>query len=108
NVSSQLANPNSLLQTLQKMIALRKKHQALGFGRLIWQDLDAKSVAAYSRVDEQDHLLVLNNLSKLKQKVNIRIEGKTFGDILKGKKFSARNGRLDIEMGPYEYLWLES
>ena len=107
NVETQHGDPNSLLQTMRRMIAARKTHLTLGCGNLVWLDCGTRSVAAYSRIFKEQRIVILNNLSDGQQSVNIRLSGQTFTDVLKNKKFEAAGGQLQINLQPYEYLWLE-
>jgi glycosidase len=90
------------------MIALRKKHEALGHGRLEWHPLDSNAIAAYSRQDGRDRLLIVNNLSGAEQSAELETSERTFTDVLRGRSFSAANGRLQVDLQPYEYLWLQA
>ncbi len=108
NVAAQLARSDSLLQTLRRMIAVRKKHSALGYGYLTWYNLDTKAVAAYSRTYKQDRLFVLNNLSGAKQVVHLDVASRALTDILKNRIVPVTNDQLQLELGPYECLWLEA
>jgi len=107
NVAVQQTNKNSLLQTMKKMIAVRKKHLALGYGYLTWHTTQSNAIAAYSRTHKQDRLLVLNNLSDARQTIQLDITGKTFTDLLSSRAFDVHNNQLQIELEPYQYLWLE-
>ena len=107
NVASQRNEAESLWQVTRNMITTRKKHPALGHITLEWLDSGSTAIAAYTRVFENDRLVILNNLLNTKQKASIKLSGQNFKDILRGKTFTANNGILEIVLQPYEYLWLQ-
>ena len=89
------------------MIIRRKEHPALGHIALDWLECGSPAVAAYTRVFENDRLVIFNNLSDGNQKVEVKLEGKVFTDILHGRVFSITADHLEIDLQPYEYLWLQ-
>ncbi|MFZ5820989.1 MAG: maltose alpha-D-glucosyltransferase [Chloroflexota bacterium] len=102
NVVAQQADPGSLFNTIRHMIAVRKGHQAFGWGNFNWLDLDVKSVAAYTRIYADESLLILNNLSDAVQTVRLPGSPNGYTDLLTGR--SVPPGALTLQ--PYQYLWL--
>ncbi len=103
NAAAQQADPGSLYRTLERMIALRKKHPAFGRGSFEWIDVGTSAVAAYCRKHQDDRVLVLNNLSDQPQRV--RVQPLAEGAARDG--FSGEAVALDgLVLKPYEYRWL--
>jgi maltose alpha-D-glucosyltransferase / alpha-amylase len=107
NVAVQLENPDSLLQTVRRMVDARKKHLTLGCGDLEWLDSGKHVIAAYARSYGQDRLIIVNNLSDEHQTINLKVARPAYGDILKNRTLATANGFLQIPLHPYEYLWLQ-
>jgi maltose alpha-D-glucosyltransferase / alpha-amylase len=107
NVADERANPASLLNTLRHMIAVRKEHAAFGRGSFAWVECESLAVAAYLRQYGDDRVLVVNNLSSIKQAVtlNLPFAGEA-QDLLRKQALAAiTDGTLRLELKPYEYLW---
>jgi maltose alpha-D-glucosyltransferase/alpha-amylase len=102
NVADQREDPNSLFNTVRHMISVRKKYQAFGWGDFKWVDIGTKSVAAYSRDFETEHILILNNLSSKKQIVSLPDNVSGYVDMLSDESISS--GELTLQ--PYQFLWL--
>ena len=106
NVKSQRGERGSLWQAMRHMIATRKKHQAFGHGSLEWLDLETQAVAAYLRLCEGERLVIINNLSDQRQAVKLGLGANSFTDLLGGRVLTAKDGQLQVDLEPYEYLWL--
>jgi maltose alpha-D-glucosyltransferase/alpha-amylase len=107
NVAKQREQNDSLLQTIRKMIAAKKEKRALGFGALEWIESKSQAIAAYSRTHQDERLIILNNTSSELQSAAIKENCAALTDLLSGKKFTPLNGIFEIELKPYEYLWLK-
>ncbi len=101
NVAAQQRDPASLLHTVRAMIAVRKAHRALGWGRLVWVEAGPPQVAAYCRSHGDETLLILNNLSSAAQP--IALPPATYVDA-----FTKQPLRPDTlkALPPYGYRWL--
>jgi hypothetical protein len=66
-------------------------------------------VAAFQRTQSNEIILAIHNLSHTQQSVSqaIRKPIPSMTDLLTGKEFTARNERIDVELEPYQYLWLK-
>ena len=109
NVAAQEADPDSLLHTMRRLIALRKQHPAFGRGDLTWLECNAPAVAAYTRATAEERLFIVQNLSALPQSVTIemRTVASSLHDLLSGRRLTmAEDGSLALTLRPYEYLWL--
>jgi maltose alpha-D-glucosyltransferase/alpha-amylase len=110
NVAAQRADPNSLWQAIRKMIRLRKAHPALGWGDFALAETGSQAVVAYWRRDPQESLLVVHNLSERDQNAKLTVPreaGMAARDVLADTtQFHARNEHLEIQLHPYQSLWL--
>ncbi|MDA8039024.1 MAG: maltose alpha-D-glucosyltransferase, partial [Actinomycetota bacterium] len=71
NVEAQLDNPDSLLRWVRRLIALRKRHPVFGRGGLEFVHSDNPQVLAFVRRDEREQVLVVANLSRFAQYVEL-------------------------------------
>lgn len=71
NVESQLENPNSLLNWTKRLIALRKQYKAFGRGTLEFLSPANQRVLAYIRRYQEEVILVVANLSRFAQAVQL-------------------------------------
>ncbi|MDB5492451.1 MAG: alpha amylase, catalytic subdomain [Micavibrio sp.] len=117
NVETQKANPNSLLQWMQGLIALRQQNTALGRGRLDFLHPKNEKVLAFIRDYESpdgngsQKILVLANLSKCAQYVELdlsRYKGLVPLELRGGTPFPAI-GDLPylVTLGPYDFYWFD-
>ncbi|HSV86497.1 MAG TPA: maltose alpha-D-glucosyltransferase [Levilinea sp.] len=111
NVADQDRDAQSLLNTIRRMVAVRKKHPAFSSHSFAWVDAHNEAVAAYTRQEGNELLIVFNNLSGDPQAVTVQLpEGvKSLQDILSGNVIEvAPEGCLERTLQPYDYLWLKS
>lgn len=107
NVAYQDKDPNSCLNYFRKMVELRKSNPTLIYGKYNLIDKDNKNIYAYTRVDENNKILVLMNFSKN------NIEWKLPGDIkLAGKTWINNYHELintndKINLKPYQAVCLQ-
>src|SRR5690606_31031455 len=111
NVENQLANKNSLLRWTQEMIELRKQNIALTRGALHFLEPENQKVLAFVREHEDQTILVLANLSKRAQYVEMDLS-KWRGMIpveMRGDTAFPAIGDLPyfITMGPYDFYWFD-
>ncbi len=71
NVEVQQNNPQSLLWWMKRLIDLRKRHRAFGRGTIEFLHPENHKVLAYLRCYEDEHILVIANLSRFAQAVEI-------------------------------------
>lgn len=112
NVEAQHSDPESLLNTMKRMVAVRKEHRAFGWGEFAWLESNQnKTVAAYYREHQKNCLLVINNLSAEVQPVEFNLNLQAAGaphELLSGEELIVQqNGSINLELGPYQYLWLK-
>ncbi len=103
NVEAQRADPGSLYQRLRQMIALRKAHPSLGWGSFTWVEVGTPCVAAYTRMEGTERLLILNNLSDTPQDVSLPPDlHPPFTDL-----FCRQTIQGITRLQPFEYRWLK-
>src|SRR5213076_2401405 len=71
NVEAQQNNPHSLLWWMKRLIALRKRYAAFGRGTLEFLYPDNRKVLAFIRRYQDERILVVANLSKYAQYVEM-------------------------------------
>jgi len=111
NVETQRARPNSLLNWTRQLVALRRKHPVLGRGSIEFLDPDNPHVLAFLRCDEQSTFLVVANLSRLAQHVELDLRehiGATPVEAFGHTRF-APVGELPyyLTLQPYGFFWFE-
>jgi oligo-1,6-glucosidase len=104
NAAAQEKDPNSCLNYFRSMVALRKSHPALVYGKYTLLDKSNPNVYAYTREYEgQKYLIVLNFTSKNAQSaININTAGAKL--LLGNYKDAPKNGKSSISLRPYEAL----
>lgn len=73
NVETQRANPNSLLNWMKRLIATRKQFQAFGKGDFEFLHPENRKVLAFVRTYEDEQILVVANLSRFVQTVELNL-----------------------------------
>ncbi len=71
NVETQQNNPDSLLWWTKRLIVLRKRFKALGYGSLSFVNSDNRKVLAYTRRFEDEIILVVANLAHTPQQAQV-------------------------------------
>jgi maltose alpha-D-glucosyltransferase / alpha-amylase len=109
NVEVQQNNPSSLLWWMKRLIALRKAHPAFGRGSVEFLHPGNRKVLAFLRRDEGGVILVIANLSRFAQYVELDLsefEGRAPSELFGGTAFP-RIGTLPylLTLGPHAFLW---
>lgn len=112
NVEAALKDPGSLFNVLRNMLMRRRKHQALGSGKLMWLDNTDKAVGAWIRYYGMDAVLVVSNLSDRPKLTRIHVPKRFTSvnepvDILTGEKLNYQAGKLSLSLDPYQYIWID-
>lgn len=102
NVESQRADPNSLLNTIRRMVWSRKALPVLGKGTLNWMENLPKQALCFWRTDSRHRFLALHNLSDAPLEIPLP-EGETFIDELSDSKDTLSD---TVTLPPYGYRWL--
>jgi len=109
NVEAQQQNPNSLLWWTKRLVALRKRFQAFGRGSIEFLSPDNPHVLAFIRQHEDEAVLVVANLSRRVQYVELNLasfKGRTPLELFGQTRFPAI-GELPylLTLGPNEFYW---
>ncbi|HEY8655474.1 MAG TPA: maltose alpha-D-glucosyltransferase [Candidatus Limnocylindria bacterium] len=109
NVEAQHANPHSLLAWTKRLIALRKRFRAFGRGTLRFLHPENRTVLAFLREHEGETILVVANLSRFAQYVELDLRewnGAVPTELFGTTPFP-RIGDLPylLTLGPHGFLW---
>ena len=109
NVEAQLRTPTSFLQWMRRIIHIRKRYKAFGRGTIRFLDPTNQRILAYLREYEGEHLLIVNNLSRFSQPVELDLRefnGWTPVELFGETKFP-RIGELPymLTFGPHGFMW---
>jgi maltose alpha-D-glucosyltransferase/alpha-amylase len=109
HVEAQQSNPYSLLAWMRRIIALRKRYQAFGRGTLEFLHPENRKVLAFLRVYEAERLLVVANLSRFVQHVELDLsafQGAVPVELF-GRVAFPPVGELPyfITLGPHAFYW---
>jgi maltose alpha-D-glucosyltransferase/alpha-amylase len=109
NVEAQLENAHSLLWWMRRMLALRKRWRALGEGKCEFLQPDNLKILAYILRHEKETLLVVANLSRFAQPVELDLSAfKTMVPVeLFGRtKFPViTEAPYFLTLGPHNFYW---
>jgi maltose alpha-D-glucosyltransferase / alpha-amylase len=110
NVEAQQSNPHSLLWWMKHLIALRKRHQAFGRGSLEFLDPENHKVLAFVRRYQGEQILVVANLSRFMQCVELDLsefKGSEPVEMFGRSMLPAVTDRLyQLTLGAYAFYWL--
>lgn len=106
NAEAQREDPDSVLAFYRKLVALRKKSQAVSEGNIAFLEQGNENVLAYRRDYGDESLAVYNNLTA--EEIEIKTEGAWAGwrKIL-GNYGESEVGRNIIKLKPYESIVLK-
>jgi maltose alpha-D-glucosyltransferase / alpha-amylase len=111
NVEAQEANPQSLLWWTKRLIALRKEHPVFGFGDINFLSPDNPKVLAFLRSWQGQHVLVVANLSRHPQFVELDLAayaGTTPVELIGRTRFPTITDRpYVLSFGPHTFLWFQ-
>src|SRR5207244_3486381 len=74
NVETQQSNPHSLFWWMKRLIALRQRHRAFGRGSFEFLYPDNRKVLAFTRRYEDESIIVVANLSRFAQYVELDLQ----------------------------------
>ncbi len=110
NVEAQQRNSSSLLWSIKKLIALRKRYRVLSRGALKFIEHDNRKVLAFVREEGEERVLVLANLSRFAQFVALPLEpyaGLDAVEMFGRSRFpQIGGGPYRLSLGAHELLWL--
>jgi len=109
NVDAQQNNPHSLLWWTKRLIALRKRFTALARGKLEFLQPENRKVLAFVRVHQDNSILVVANLSRFVQYVELDLSvyrGMVPVEIFGGTDFpKIHDGSYFLSLGPHSFYW---
>ena len=109
NVETQQNNPHSLLWWMKRAVAQRKQWQALGRGSIEFLYPENRRVLAFVRNHENQHVLVVANLSRFAQAAEIDLSqfaGSIPRELFGGSDFPEIGERpYLISLGPHAYYF---
>jgi len=109
NVEAQSQNPASLLWWMKRIITLRKEHRVFGRGTIEFLHPDNAKVLAFLRRGEGETILVVANLSRFAQYVELDLreyEGRVPVELF-GRTQFPEIGELPylLTLGPHTFYW---
>jgi maltose alpha-D-glucosyltransferase / alpha-amylase len=109
NVEAQERNPSSLLNWMKRLIRLRKQYPVFGRGAIEFCHPENRKVLVYIRKGENQTVLVVNNLSRFVQPVQLDLrhyDGWTPIEII-GETPFPQIGQLPyfLTLGPHGFYW---
>ncbi len=109
NVEVQERNSSSLLRWMKKTIAVRKNYKAFGRGTIEFLNPNNTKVLAFYRKFENENILVVANLSRLSQAVELDLcefAGYTPVDVFSRNKFPVvKDDFYTLTLNAYDYYW---
>src|SRR5690349_19561828 len=109
NVEAQLRTPTSLLHWMRRLIHIRKRYKAFGRATLEMLHPENQRILAYLREYENEHLLIINNLSRFSQPIELdlcRFEGWTPIELFGETRFpKIGGGPYILSLGPHGFMW---
>jgi maltose alpha-D-glucosyltransferase/alpha-amylase len=109
NIEAQLRTPNSLLNWMKRIIAVRRKTRVFGRGTLRFLRPANESVVAHVRSYEGETVLAVHNLSSAAQPIELDLRawaGHTPVEMLGESRFPTIGTQpYVITLGPYGYYW---
>ncbi len=109
NVEAQQRTPSSLLNWMKRLIRIRKRYKVFGRGDITFLHPENQKVLVYTRRYEDEHVLIINNLSRFPQPCEIDLRhynGWTPVEMFGDTSFP-RIGELPyfVTLGPHSFYW---
>ncbi|RIK92456.1 MAG: maltose alpha-D-glucosyltransferase [Proteobacteria bacterium] len=110
NVEAQQHNPYSLLNWMKRLIALRKRTRSFCRGSIEFLHPTNRKVLAFVRHDASEHVLVVANLSRFVEYVELDLsayKGMIAVELFGGKSFpSIGEQPYLLTLGPHSFYWM--
>ena len=111
NVENQERNPSSLLWWMRRIIGMRKRHPCFSRGETRFLHPKNPKVLAFLRSFEDEVVLVVANLSRFAQVVELDLsghEGEVPVEVFSGNRFPPVSAKpYLLTLGFHDYLWLQ-
>jgi maltose alpha-D-glucosyltransferase / alpha-amylase len=109
NVEAQRANPNSLWWWMKRLIAIRSRYKAFGRGTFELLYPENRKVLAFTRTYQGEHVLVVANLSRFVQAVELDLtpfQGMVPVEIFGRTEFPRiGDSPYFLSLGPHAFFW---
>ncbi|WP_448573075.1 maltose alpha-D-glucosyltransferase [Trichothermofontia sp.] len=109
NVEAQRANPNSLWWWMKRLLAIRARFRAFGRGTFEFLYPENRKVLAFTRTYGTEHILVVANLSRFVQTVELDLSafnGMVPVEIFGRTKFpEITETPYFLSLGPHSFYW---
>jgi maltose alpha-D-glucosyltransferase/alpha-amylase len=109
NVENQQNNQHSLLRWMKRLIALRGRHKAFGRGTIRFLNPENRRVLAFVRETETERVLVVANLSRFSQPVELPLHpfrGLVPEEMFGRTRFPAiGEAPYFLSLGPHAFSW---
>jgi len=109
NVEASENNPESLLWWMKRLIDVRRRHPVLGRGQISMLQPDNAKVLAFVRSYQDQHILVVANLSRTAQYVELDLKeyaGLSPVELFSRQAFpNIREQPLFLTFGPHDFYW---
>ena len=110
NVENQQRNLSSLFWWMRRMIGVRQQWKAFGYGNIEFLHPENAKVLAYLRRHEDEVILVVANLSRFAQVVELDLSqyaGRTPIELFSRTAFpDLKSGGSVFTLGPHDFYWL--
>ena len=110
NVADQQRDPDSLLNTVERMIRVRQQCQAIGWGRYEVLPLEAPGVLGLRYDWRGTSLMTLHNFDRQERRVHFQLSGderRRLASVFRREQVEAdRDGRYEVRLQPYGFEWL--
>lgn len=110
NVEEQQKDPRSLLNTVKRLIVLRRAQPLFVKGRPVRLGASNPALLVHGFEDAGNLLLIVHNLAGRVVEAEIHLggmEAEAFTDLIDKSEYKA-SPRLRLKLKPYQYLWLSS
>jgi maltose alpha-D-glucosyltransferase/alpha-amylase len=109
NVEAQEQNPQSLLNWMRRLIALRRRHPALGRGSIEFLQPENRKVLAFIRQLGEERILVVANLSRFAQFASLDLtahQGLIPSELFGRTEFPPIGEQpYAMTLGPHDFYW---
>jgi trehalose synthase len=107
-VERQSGDPGSLLTFMHRLIRCRRETPELGWGTSTLLETDDDAIFAHRCDWNESTVVTVHNFANREASATLELGSDVTGarDLLEHRDRKAPKGRLDVELGPYGYLWL--
>jgi len=109
NVDDQRRDPASLWSFMQRLILARRRRPEIGWGAVTLLESEARSLLCHRCDWEGSTVVAVHNLADVQAGARLALgdDVRAADDVLEGHAVEVLDGgAIDVELGPYGYLWL--